>query len=301
MEKNMSFNNGQNEWIDVDVTDLENINSVKEIHQLDDELLGYSLDQHERARMEYDQDENSLLIIFNVPHREKTHDHYEASPLTFFLKDEKIFTFNTPKTAYVTEAMVEILKKNAEISEFTLLFKSLLYIADAYFPLVEEVNEERINLNAFLREKTTNKNLLALSDLAIGLVYLVSATNQNVGLLEQLKAQSICKAFTDDEQEKLDDVLIEARQAYGMTKLASEILGQLSSAYNNLLNNSLNDTMKLLTIWSLILTVPTIVTGFYGMNVDLPFQDSVLAWALTIIISLGLSLWLLLIIWRRIK
>ena len=301
MEKNTTFNNSQNQWIDVDVTDLESIDSVKEIHQLDDELLGYSLDQHERARMEYDPDDHSLLLIFNVPHREKTHDHYEASPLTFLLKDEKIFTFNTPRTAYVTEAMVEILKKNTEISEFTFLFKTLLYIADAYFPLVEEVNEERINLNAFLREKTSNKNLLALSDLAIGLVYLVSATNQNVGLLEQLKAHSICKTFTDDEQEKLDDVLIEARQAYGMTKLASEILEQLSGAYNNLLNNNLNDTMKLLTIWSLILTVPTIVTGFYGMNVDLPFQDSVLAWALTIIISLGLSLWLLLIIWRRIK
>lgn len=68
----------------------------------------------------------------------------------------------------------------------------------------------------------------------------------------------------------MDDALIEARQAVEMTNLASQILDQLSGTYNNLLNNNLNDTMKFLTVWSLILTVPTIVTGFFGMNLQLP-------------------------------
>jgi Mg2+ and Co2+ transporter CorA len=166
---------------------------------------------------------------------------------------------------------------------------------------VEEVDSQRIQLNKKLREKTTNKNLLALSDLEIGLVYLVTATKQNAVLLEQVKAQAIFSSFTDKEKEELDDALIEARQAVEMTRLSSEILDQLSGTYNNLLNNNLNDTMKILTIWSLLLTIPTIVTGFFGMNMPLPFTHSEASWIVTVVISVALSIWLILILWRRIR
>ncbi|MBT1022586.1 magnesium transporter CorA family protein, partial [Enterococcus faecium] len=102
--------------------------------------------------------------------------------------------------------------------------------------------------NLKLREKTTNKNLLQLSDLEIGLVYLVTGTKQNVVLLEQIKALAIYRKLSEKEKEELDDALIEARQAVEMTNLASQILDQLSGTYNNLLNNNLNDTMKFLTV-----------------------------------------------------
>lgn len=86
-----------------------------------------------------------------------------------------------------------------------------------------------------------------------------------------------------------------------MTRLSSEILDQLSGTYNNLLNNNLNDTMKILTIWSLLLTIPTIVTGFFGMNMPLPFTHSEASWIVTVVISVALSIWLILILWRRIR
>ncbi|HFM5781878.1 TPA: magnesium transporter CorA family protein, partial [Enterococcus faecium] len=164
-----------------------------------------------------------------------------------------------------------------------------------------EVNSERQRLNLKLREKTTNKNLLQLSDLEIGLVYLVTGTKQNVVLLEQIKALAIYRKLSEKEKEELDDALIEARQAVEMTNLASQILDQLSGTYNNLLNNNLNDTMKFLTVWSLILTVPTIVTGFFGMNLQLPFTHSVFGWEIALIISLVLSIWMLIALWRRIR
>ena len=167
--------------------------------------------------------------------------------------------------------------------------------------IIEEVNSERQRLNQKLREKTTNRNLLALSDLEVGLVYLVTGTKQNVVLLEQIKALAIYRKLTEKEKEQLDDALIEAKQAVEMTNLASQILDQLSGTYNNLLNNNLNDTMKFLTVWSLILTVPTIVTGFFGMNLQLPFTHSVFGWGTALFISLILSVWMLIALWRRIR
>ncbi len=254
------------------------IKNLKEEYGISDEMLTYSLDKNERARVEYDTLDDILLLVTNVPHQQKIENHYETSPVAFILKENGLFTFTTQNTEYVIRLIRSILDRDSEINVYSLLFRTLFLISDSFFPLIEEVNSERQRLNQKLREKTTNRNLLALSDLEVGLVYLVTGTKQNVVLLEQIKALAIYRKLTEKEKEQLDDALIEAKQAVEMTNLASQILDQLSGTYNNLLNNNLNDTMKFLTVWSLILTVPTIVTGFFGMNLQLPFTHSVFGW-----------------------
>lgn len=94
--------------------------------------------------------------------------------------------------------------------------------------------------------------------------------------------------MSDQEKESLDDVLIEAQQLVEMTQLSSQILQQLSGTYNNVLNNNLNDTMRILTVLSVLLTIPTIVSGFFGMNVPLPFEHNASGWIIVIVISLFL-------------
>lgn len=301
MEKIRSFNEEKSAWVQVDAYEVETIRLVQEKYQISDEMLTYSLDKNERARVEFDSENQAFLLIFNVPHREKTENHYETSPMTFIIKGGRLFTFTTVKTQYVNELMERILHKTPLQGEYSLLFHTLFVISDAFFPLIEEVNSQRTRLNNKLREKTTNKNLIAMSDLEIGLVYLVSATKQNAVLLQQVQAQSIYHHLNEVEKEQLEDALIEAKQAVEMTQLASQVLEQLSGAYNNLLNNNLNDTMKFLTIWSLLLTVPTIVTGFFGMNVPLPFSNSVFGWGIAMLISIVLAVWMLLAMWRKIK
>ncbi|MFC4772793.1 magnesium transporter CorA family protein [Enterococcus hermanniensis] len=301
MDSSQTFNQDMSSWINVDSTQSHEVKKLKERYSISDEMLTYALDKNERARVEYDPMEKALLLIFKVPNLLKKDNHYETSPMAFILKDQHFFSFVNERTKYVENIIERLLSDEPDQSAASLLFHTLFLISDYYFPLVEEVDSQRIHLNQRLREKTTNKNLLALSDLEIGLVYLVTATKQNAVLLEQIKAQSIFSSFTDQEKEELDDALIEAKQAVEMTKLSSEILDQLSGTYNNLLNNNLNDTMKILTIWSLLLTIPTIVTGFFGMNMPLPFTHSELGWIISLVISLGLSIWLILVLWRRIR
>ena len=283
MREKHFFNFDQNFWLNVPRDDVMGIKNLKEEYGISDEMLTYSLDKNERARVEYDTLDDILLLVTNVPHQQKIENHYETSPVAFILKENGLFTFTTQNTEYVIRLIRSILDR------------------DSVFPLIEEVNSERQRLNQKLREKTTNRNLLALSDLEVGLVYLVTGTKQNVVLLEQIKALAIYRKLTEKEKEQLDDALIEAKQAVEMTNLASQILDQLSGTYNNLLNNNLNDTMKFLTVWSLILTVPTIVTGFFGMNLQLPFTHSVFGWGIALFISLILSVWMLIALWRRIR
>ncbi|MGL9887034.1 CorA-like Mg2+ transporter [Enterococcus sp. DIV1726a] len=301
MREKHFFNFDQNFWMNVPRDDVMGIKNLKEEYGISDEMLTYSLDKNERARVEYDTLDDILLLVTNVPHQQKIENHYETSPVAFILKENGLFTFTTQNTEYVIRLIRSILDRDSEINVYSLLFRTLFLISDSFFPLIEEVNSERQRLNQKLREKTTNRNLLALSDLEVGLVYLVTGTKQNVVLLEQIKALAIYRKLTEKEKEQLDDALIEAKQAVEMTNLASQILDQLSGTYNNLLNNNLNDTMKFLTVWSLILTVPTIVTGFFGMNLQLPFTHSVFGWGIALFISLILSVWMLIALWRRIR
>ncbi|MFB8445695.1 magnesium transporter CorA family protein [Enterococcus hirae] len=301
MREKHFFNFDQNFWLNVPRDDVMGIKNLKEEYGISDEMLTYSLDKNERARVEYDTLDDILLLVTNVPHQQKIENHYETSPVAFILKENGLFTFTTQNTEYVIRLIRSILDRDSEINVYSLLFRTLFLISDSFFPLIEEVNSERQRLNQKLREKTTNRNLLALSDLEVGLVYLVTGTKQNVVLLEQIKALAIYRKLTEKEKEQLDDALIEAKQAVEMTNLASQILDQLSGTYNNLLNNNLNDTMKFLTVWSLILTVPTIVTGFFGMNLQLPFTHSVFGWRIALFISLILSVWMLIALWRRIR
>lgn len=301
MREKHFFNFDQNFWLNVPRDDVMGIKNLKEEYGISDEMLTYSLDKNERARVEYDTLDDILLLVTNVPHQQKIENHYETSPVAFILKENGLFTFTTQNTEYVIRLIRSILDRDSEINVYSLLFRTLFLISDSFFPLIEEVNSERQRLNQKLREKTTNRNLLALSDLEVGLVYLVTGTKQNVVLLEQIKALAIYRKLTEKEKEQLDDALIEAKQAVEMTNLASQILDQLSGTYNNLLNNNLNDTMKFLTVWSLILTVPTIVTGFFGVNLQLPFTHSVFGWGIALFISLILSVWMLIALWRRIR
>lgn len=132
--------------------------------------------------------------------------------------------------------------------------------------------------------------MLALSDIETGNVFLLSASRQNAVIIERLKNQSLYFHLSESEKELLDDALVEANQLVEMTKMTSEILEQLTATYNNILNNDLNDTMTMLTIVSLLMTIPSIVTGFFGINVPLPkvFTDSPYGWMLVILLSIFL-------------
>ncbi|WYJ92779.1 hypothetical protein A5889_000258 [Enterococcus sp. 9D6_DIV0238] len=96
-------------------------------------------------------------------------------------------------------------------------------------------------------------------------------------------------------------MLIEAKQLVEMTQLSSQILQQLSGTYNNVLNNNLNDTMKILTVLSILLTIPTIISGFFGMNMPLPLEHNIFGWLITILISVVLWFGLSLVLRRLMK
>ena len=278
-------------WININSDLISEYSSIYETYEIDSEMLEYALDEHERAHIEYDRRKETLIVIYNEIMQSLSSSQYETIPTTLIVRRNQILTITNHHNEYIVQAMKEELEERPDISLFTFLFSSLFMITEYYFPKIEKLKKEQGLLSQMLRQKTTKKNLFALSDLEIGSVYLVSATKQNAIVLEQLKTQSVFKVLDDVEKEELEDSLIEAKQLVEMTSINLQILQQLSGTYNNVLNNNLNDTMKLLTVISILLTVPDIVTGFFGMNVQIPFTEHSHGWG--IVLGIILAIWIL--------
>lgn len=288
-------------WININSDLISEYSSIYETYEIDSEMLEYALDEHERAHIEYDRRKETLIVIYNVIKQSLNSNQYETIPMTFIVRKNQIITITNHHNEYIVQAMKEELKEKPDISLFTFLFSSLFMITEYYFPKIEKLKKEQELLSQMLRQKTTKENLFALSDLEIGSVYLVSATKQNAIVLEQLKTQSVFKVLDDVEKEELEDSLIEAKQLVEMTSINLQILHQLSGTYNNVLNNNLNDTMKLLTVISILLTVPDIVTGFFGMNVQIPFTEHSHGWGIVLGIILGIWILVSVILGRLMK
>ena len=284
-------------WINLDVEEIKNLEDLSEIYGLDKETIEYALDRNERAHMDYNRENGTVTFIYNVLDLERDKEYYEALPMTFIVEKKRMITISNHKNAYVIERMLTYLKSHEIISIYKFLFASLELISNAYYPVIEQMDKSKDEISALLRQTTTKKNLFALSDLETGMVYLTAAAKQNRLLLEHIQGHALCRRFNDVEREQFDDAMIEAHQLVSMTDLISQVLQQLSASYNNILNNNLNDSLTILTIISVLLAVLAVITGFFGMNVPLPFTEEPNAWIYILIASL--ILWAALTQWLK--
>ena len=279
-------------WINIDSDLIAETSQLYQKYGIDQETIEYALDKNERANMDYNRENGTVTFIYNVLDMEKEKEYYETIPMTFIVQGPRLVTISNRDNAYIIAQMERYVDAHESLSTFKLLFAGLEMISNAYYPIIERLDKHKDEITRLLRKTTTSKNLYALSDVETGMVYLASAAKQNRMLLEHIKAHLIYRQFDDVEKEQFDDAMIEARQLVYMTELSSQVLQQLSSSYNNILNNNLNDHLTTLTIIEALLAVLAVVTGFFGMNVPLPFNNEPNAWLYISIASF--VLWIIL-------
>ena len=265
---------------------------------LTEEMAEYVLDSNERARVEYDG--KNLLVVIHVPAFTQNNGHYETRSIKFFVDSESIFMFVTYDTNYIVPLIEKYIQAEEASSPMMLLFLSLFVISDSFLPILDKLNEERLHLNRRLRMNTNDKGIWDLSDLEVGLIYLGAATRQNVVAIRQMRITSAIKKCNEAEKEELEDAYIEAKQASDMAEMATSIVEQMSGMYNNLINIKLNETMRIMTIWSLLMTIPTVISGFFGMNVDLPLAKVEGGWIIISVITAALLWAMWKFIWNKL-
>lgn len=165
-------------WINLDLDKLKKLEDLSEIYGLDKETIEYALDRNERAHMDYHRENGTVTFIYNVLNLKKDKEYYEAFPMTFIVEHRRLITISNTKNAYVIEQMTRYLESHDTLSIYKFLFASLEIISNAYYPVVEQMDKSKDEVNGLLRQRTTKKNLFALSDLETGMVYLTAAAKQ---------------------------------------------------------------------------------------------------------------------------
>ncbi|MBY0888864.1 magnesium transporter CorA family protein [Staphylococcus aureus] len=288
-------------WINVVEPDREEIENLMEQYNIPEDFIRDPLDSEESSRIEYDEDTGYSLIIIDLPIVNSTNRSvlsFVTIPLGIIIGNGIIVT--------VCDAENEFFE-NLPKRDINLKFHSrfaleiLTTIADHYNRNLRLLNKSRIRIEKELKNNITNKQLFKLMEVEKSLVYFLAALKGNDTIIKKLFRLPAIKRFEEDE-ELLEDLIIENNQAIETTELHQRILESITTSYASLLSNDMNTIMKTLTLFTVLLTLPTLVFSFFGMNVPLPIDDhSYISWIIVVGISLILVVIVSIFLWRKQK
>ena len=159
------------------------------------------------------------------------------------------------------------LVKNAETQKRTqFILYMLLQVAKRFLQYLKQIDKIYSYMERQLYKSQRNKELIQLLDLEKSLVYFNTSLKANEVTLEKILRGRIITLYEEDH-DLLEDVLIEVRQAIEMANIYSSIVSGMMDAFASVISNNLNVTMKVLSSITILLAIPNIIFGFYGMNI----------------------------------
>ena len=279
-------------WINLVNPSENEIKKVCENINLDEDLIRDALDYEEKARIAQEEEDNTTLFIVDVPMIEKNEesDMYTTMPLGMIVVRDDFFVTVSLKKNKVIEDFEKKKIKNFQTYKKTRFIFQILYLNSSYYlDYLKKINKETEIAEYILKNSMKNKELLKLLTLEKGLVYFTTSLKSNELVMEKTMRGKIIKLYEEDE-EILEDAIIENRQAIEMSQIYRDILNGTMDAYASIISNNLNGVMKFLTSITIILAVPTMISSFWGMNVELPFQHNSMGFVIMIFVAVVTTL-----------
>ena len=277
-------------WINMVNPTEEEIKKVCQGVKIEEAFIRYPLDYEEQARI--DQEDDAVLFVIDVPTIEydKGNKTYTTMPLGMIVVRDDFFITVCLKDSKVIESFeAGIIKGMYTYKKTRFILQILYYNASHFLNLLKQLNKETEIAESVLQKSMRNKELLKLLSLEKGLVYFTTSLRSNEAVMERTLRGKIVKMYEEDE-DILEDAIVENKQALEMSKVYRDILNGTMEAYSSIISNNLNSVMKYLTSVTIILSLPTMIGSFWGMNVKLPFAEDPLAFVILIGISIVISI-----------
>ncbi len=277
-------------WIHLVAPTEEEIALVSEKLSLEPDFLRAALDEEERSRLEIE--EGNVLILVDTPIVEVDGDTYVYStlPLAVILTKTDLVTVSL-KDITLLKYFYDLRVLGFSTKKRNRFILQILYRnATLYLSYLKQVDKASTKVQMELHKSMKNKELIQMLQLEKSLVYFSTSLKGNEIVMEKLLRQQFIKAYPDDE-DLLEDVIIENKQAIEMCQIYMDILSGTMDAFASVISNNLNIVMKLLTSITIVLTIPTIIGSLWGMNVKgIPFADNALGFWIVVGIALGMSI-----------
>ncbi len=258
-------------WINITNPTSEEINWLVS-QRIPQDYIIYSLDIDERPRTE--REDGDLLIILRIPYAQGSAADipYTTIPMGIILTDRYVVTVCRWENEILKELTSGRLRGLSTGKRNRFILRLLLNTADKYLVYLREINKMVDILEDQLQKSTRNKEVLELVKYQKSLTYFTTALKANELMLERLNRSQMFKTYPEDD-DLLEDVIIENQQAIEMTNVSTNILSGMMDAFASIISNNLNGVMKFLAAITIVLSVPTMIASFYGMNVTLPLEN----------------------------
>ncbi len=285
-------------WVNLVYPSEDELNTVSAALGVDPTFLRAALDEEETSRI--DSEDGQTLIIVDTPAMEQddTGVVYSTLPLGIIVTGKHIITVCLKETSVVRDLQDGLVKDVRTQQRTRFILNILLLVAKRYLQYLKQIDKTYNYMERQLYRSQRNKELIQLLDLEKSLVYFNTSLKANEVTLEKILRGRIVTLYEED-QDLLEDVLIEVRQAIEMAQIYSSIISGMMDAFASVISNNLNVIMKVLTSITILMTVPNIVFGFYGMNINgsgLPWDQF---WWVPLLVSVAIIVILAVILKKK--
>ncbi len=273
-------------WIHLGDPSGTEIDAVSAELGIDAELLRAPLDEEESARIDYEDGVNTIIV--DIPHIVPTNDgfSYETIPLGVFLTPENIITVCLEETALAEDFWSNRVRDFDTAKKTRFLLQLLYRNATKYLRYLRMIDKASDRLENRLHKSMRNRELIQMLRLSKSLVYFSTSLKANEVILEKImRSHNILKY--EEDSDLLEDVIIENKQAIEMAGIYMEILSGTMDAFASLVSNNLNIVTKFLASMTIVMAIPSIFSGFWGMNfASMPFLNN--PWGFYIVLGISL-------------
>lgn len=253
-------------WIDLASPTMDEIDKVVQKTQVNKDLIMKMLDVEELPRVE--QDNNATLVVIDTPYYEEEYE-YATYPLGIIITDNNYVITVSPKKVSILDDFKQDKVKHFRTAKKTrFLILILLRTALAYLKALKKVNRAIEQKEEVLKKSTQNKDLVDILEIEKTLVYFITSLKANDLVLEKLSKGTILPLYEGD-LDLLEDAAIETKQAIEMSGIYRDILNQISDTYETIVSNNMNTAMKFLAAATIVMSIPTMISSFLGMNIPL--------------------------------
>ena len=272
------------------------------VTEIPTDVLKTALDTEERSHVEIE--DNYIFVVINIPIILET-DSYDTLPLGIFITPDFIITLCIQETEVMRAFTENKYPLFYTFKKTRFLFQILYRSATLFLRYLMQINRRTDDIEEILRHSMRNKEFFLLLELQKSLTYFTSALRSNGIVMERLmrlrrntSLHHLIKMYEEDE-DLLEDVIIENKQAIEMVEMYSNILMNMSDTFASIISNNLNLVMKFLASITIMLAVPTIIFSLWGTNVPVPFQDTTAGFYYVVGIAMFCTVVAVIMLWRK--
>lgn len=289
------ISNKKTMWLHVENPSSQEIDALTKTYNLPKDYLSAVLDDEENSRSEGLKQQTmkkAVLLLLQFPYEIQSpsgFQQFETYPLSLIITPEnRVITITKYPLPFFKRITDHYFKPNDNNPEMNILLEILWQVVLSFNHCLKQTKTQLDYLEKQIKVSTQNEQLYQIMDIQKSLVFFDEATSANLKTLSDL---ANTRLFQENHALKnhLHDILVETQQALTSANIHLKFATHMNDTFSSVVSNNLNNVMKILTSVTIVLTIPTIISGIYGMNVKLPIAKSPYAFWIIMIGTIVIS------------